>query len=85
MRYFIVLIVLAFSGCKKDFFQLWSAPDTYNLCKQICYSFAQDYSKVRQYSMGTCICDNKYGNEVARAYHLYLNNKCNKTNEEEYQ
>ncbi len=46
------------------------------LCKEMCNSAAQDHVQIKQYSMGTCICDNEEGRKVSLGYHLLLDNRC---------
>lgn len=50
--------------------------DSLQLCENYCNSSREDFSQVREMSYGTCICDNKEGQNIAEGVDEFRNNKC---------
>ena len=67
----LAFVVMSLNGCS------WTKQsDGLALCKAYCNSYGEDFSKVKQMSYGTCICDNEEGRNVAEGYSEFLNGKC---------
>lgn len=46
----------------------WPWESAMDMCDRMCFSYAQDYSDVKLYGMGGCICDNEEGRKMDKGY-----------------
>ena len=51
---------------ERPFFTSWESD--LDKCESLCYSSGQNYSRVKLYGMGGCICDNEEGRKMDRGY-----------------